>query len=229
MPLTTSTLRRLLLLLVCAAVAASFVAPTGGSTAQSKDAPAAPPQASPAYPFEQPSAAVVAAREAEFEEQFALLREPGGETIPASTHISDAALDVGASRQLTPPPASRLAGEGVEQPESMVFVTPRADGSQCLLSVEPGTHGPHQTCAYADQAVDGYFVMTATGLDGATEIYGLLPDGVDEVAVELADGTSVTLPVISNGYMARFDQPTATITWTDGDDVERSLMAGVGN
>jgi hypothetical protein len=224
MPITTSTLRRLLLLLVCAAAVASLIALTGGGTAQSEDAPSAPPQASPTPPYVQPSAAVVDAREAAFEDQFALLREPGGEAIPASTHISDAALDIGASRQLSPPPAARLTGEDeVEQPESMVFVTPRADGSQCLLAVEPDTHGPHQTCAFPDQAVDGYFLMTADGTDGGTEIYGLLPDGVDEVAVELADGSSVTLPVILNGYMARFGQPTASISWTDGNSVPHSL------
>lgn len=229
MPVTTPTLRRLLLLLAGAAVVAALVALTGGGTAQSENAPAAAPQPSPTRPYVQPSAAVVAAREAAFEEQFALLREPGGGAIPASTHISDAALDIGASRQLTPATAARLTGEDdVEQPESLVFVTPRADGSQCLLAVEPGTHAPHQTCAYADQAVDGYFVMTAEGTDGATEIYGLLPDGVDEVAVELADGGSVTLPVIANGYMARFEQQTTAVSWTDGDGVQHSLEAGSG-
>ncbi|MDW5592890.1 hypothetical protein VSS74_00975 [Conexibacter stalactiti] len=229
MSFTTATVQRLLALLACAAIVAAFVALTGGGTAHSEDAPTAAPQ--PAHSYDpQPPAAVVAELEAEFEEQFALLREPGGDAIPATTHIDDPRLDVAESRQLTPPPAARLAGEGdVEAPEAIVFVTPKADGSQCLLAVFPELHGPGQTCAFADQAADGYFLLTYSPDNVITELYGLMPDGVDEVTVDLADGSSVTLPVISNGYLARFDQPTVAVNWTDADGVEQSLGAGSGD
>lgn len=228
MPLTTATMRRLVTLLACGAVIASFVALTAGGTAHSEDAPTAALQPVSTYDPD-PPAAVVAEREAAFEAEFALLRQPGGDAIPATTNVDDDTLDVADSRQLTPPPAARNAGDDdVEEPEAMVFVTPKADGSQCLLAVLPGAHGPGQTCAFADQAVDGYFLMTYSPDNVVSELYGLMPDDVDEVTVELADGSNVTLPVISNGYMGRFEQPTVAVSWTDGDDVQHSLQATSG-
>lgn len=229
MPLTTAMTRRLLALIACAIVVAALVALTGGGTAHSEDAPTAAAQPANSHDA-RPSAAVVAELEAEFEEQFALLRQPGGDDIPATTNVDDDSLDIAASRQLTPPPAARLAGDDdVEEPEALAFVTPKDDGSQCLLVVRPGAYGPGQTCAFADQAVDGYFLLTYSPDNVTSELYGLMPDGVDEVTVDLADGSSVTLPVISNGYMGRFEQPTVAVSWTDADNVEQSLGAGSGD
>jgi hypothetical protein len=226
---TTSPLRRLPLLAAAVVVAATL---TLGSDrpAQSEEAPAAASRDADERPYVQPPATIVAASQATFADQFALLRQPGGEEIPATTHISDAALDVGDSRLLTPPPARRQTGGDAdfEPPEAVVFVTPRADGSQCLLAVVEGYHGPSQTCSFAHQAVDGYFLMTTSEDNVTSEIYGLMPDGVEEVTVLLADGDSATLPVVENGYMARFDQPTQEISWIDPEGVEQSLLATSG-
>lgn len=224
-----TVVQRLLALVALAALIVTVIAVAGGDPAQSADAPQQEPvaQTHPA-PYSQPPAAVVAASEAAFEDSFALLREPGGESIPATSVITDSALDVGGARQLTPASAARSAGEegDPEAPEAAVWVAPRADGTQCLLAQLPEADGPAQTCASAERAIDGYFVMTQSRSATDTEIYGLLPDGVDSVDVALADGTTATLPVVSNAYLARFDQPTVSITWIDGDDVEQTLAAG---
>lgn len=229
-----TVVQRLLALIVLAALIVTVIAVTGGDSAQSADAPQQQLQQPAAQaqmaPYAQPPAAVVAAGEAAFADSFALLREPGGESIPATSIITDAALDVGGARQLTPASSARLArSDGdPEQPDATVWVAPRADGSQCLLAQLPEADGPAQTCSTAARAVDGYFVMTQSRSTRDTEIYGLLPDGVDSVDVELADGTTATLPVVSNAYLARFDQATVSISWLDGDGIEQTLVAGTG-
>jgi hypothetical protein len=223
-----TVIARLLALVALVGMIAAAILFSGSNTAQSADAPTAAPQPADPTVYVQPPPETVADREAAFERHFAKLREPGGDSIPATSEIHDAALDVGGSRQLSSPSATRLASEGAEQPDATVWVTPRADGSQCLLAQLPESGGPSQACAMPEQAVDGYFVMTQSRDDTHAEIYGLMPDGVERVTVRLADGTTSTLPVVENAYMAQYEQMTLSISWQDPNGVEHSLRAGSG-
>ncbi|MDO8211332.1 hypothetical protein [Conexibacter sp. CPCC 206217] len=225
-----TTASRLLALAALIAVIAAAIALTSGDTAQSATEPVAAAAAAVPAAEAQPSAAVVAERRQVFAQNFALLRTRASGDIPATAGLDDARIDLGAARRIEPAAATRRASgdDEPEAPDATVWVVPRSDGAQCLLA-QMTEAGQGYLCSAPAEAVHGYFLMTMSPDDGHAEIYGLMPDGVDSVDVDLADGTTVTLPVVDNAYMAKFDQMTTSITWEDADGSEHSLAAPAGD
>ncbi len=228
MNVTVTMLRRLLLLVVVGALAATAVVALTGSS--SSAAGAAALSGSPAA-----AGQTVAQLEQTFEDNFALLRSPGGDSIPATAPIDDPGLQVAESRQLEPPPApafARASTTGDADPqlpeETIVWVIPKDDGTQCLIAYLPDRENLGGNCAYPSDALTARMVITVSRTGQDAEIYGLVPDGVDTVTVTLADGSTADLPVSDNAYMAAFDQPTRSVRWTDADDVEQSTEIGSG-
>jgi len=230
MTITVSTIRRLVALALVGALAVTAVAllHDPSSTVAADEAPAEQP-ANPYAPRQSP-----AELEAAFAANFALLRAPSDDAVPATLPVDDPTIQLDQSRALTPPPARALARAGTtsastpEQPATDVWVAPKDDGSQCLLVYlsTDGTLG--RTCAFPVQAVAGQFLITMSRTGEDAELYGLMPDGVDTVTVTLADDSEATVPVLDNAYMAQFDQPTESISWTDADGVEHTTPAGAG-
>lgn len=59
------------------------------------------------------------------------------------------------------------------------------------------------------------------------ELYGLVPDGVSEVTVSFADGTTAQLPVTGNAYAGRFSKATASISFTNAAGESFEHNAGI--
>jgi hypothetical protein len=57
------------------------------------------------------------------------------------------------------------------------------------------------------------------------EIYGIVPDGVASVWVELADGSREKLSVSDNAYAARFSQATKRVEFEDANGETMNLSA----
>lgn len=222
MNFTVSTVRRLLALALVGAAAVTAVVLLGGGDATSAADPE--PSGPTVNPITPPGTPAELA--AQFASGFALLRAPGGSSIPATVGVDDPSLDVADARQLTPPSAgtlARTAGDATPGvPDATVWVAPREDGSQCLLAYLHEEESLGGACIWPQDALAGRFVMTQSVTGQDASLYGLMPDGVDSVTVELADGSTAELPVVDNTYMAQFDQPTASITWIDGDGVEQT-------
>ena len=165
---------------------------------------------------------------------FALLRTPGGANIPATVPLDDPGLRVGESRQLTPPPSRALARASTsgdvepQDPDAIAWVIPKDDGSQCLIAYLTDVQQFGTGCAHPADAAAGRFVITLSRTGEDAGIYGLMPDGVDSVTVDLADGSSAELPVVDNAYMALFDRPTEAVRWTDAGGVEQTVRIGSG-
>jgi hypothetical protein len=175
------------------------------------DVPA--PAAEALYPPAAPAAEVAAARAA-FEQRFALLR--GHETVTlASVVIDDPGIDRGAAHEVRLAPKDALAAAGAAPVRELAWIAPRYDGTQCILGMSPGADGPGEVCGSVDQAADGYLLTTTSWSDRDVEIVGLVPDGVETVAVSLRDGSRSELPVVANVYAGRFDQQTDAVTFTD--------------
>jgi hypothetical protein len=230
---TVRMIRRLLALALAGAIAASAIALLLGSSASSaspaEDAGAA--AANPWAPIQTP-----AELHAAFAANVALLREPADGLTPATLPFSKPEIDLAEARQLTRPSSRALARAGAdatgdadpEQPDTTVWVIPNEDGSQCLLVYHAEDQSAGYNCAYPSDAVSARMVMTVSRTGQDAEIYGVVPDGVDTVTVELADGSSVDLPVVDNGYMARFDRPTDGVSFTDAAGVVQSAHIGSG-
>jgi hypothetical protein len=230
MNVTVTMFRRLLALALVGALAATAVALlTGGSPSSAAD-PA------PAGQSPDPSASSQSPAELEeaFAADFALLRTPGGADIPATARLDDPGLRIDESRRLTPPPSRVLArvstsGDADPQdPDAIAWVIPKDDGSQCLIAYLTDVQQFGTGCAYPADAVAGRFVLTLSRTGEDAGIYGLMPDGVDSVTVDLADGSSAELPVVDNAYMALFDRPTEAVRWTDAGGVEQTVNIGSG-
>ncbi len=232
MNLTVSTLRRLLALALVGALAATAVAllTGGGATSAADPEPVAPgANQNPWAPLQSP-----AELEHTFEVNFALLRSPGGDEIPATAPLDAPGLQVEESRKLTPPPARALARAATsgdvepEQPDASVFLVPKDDGSQCLIAYLADIDQVSGNCGYPAEAAEGRFVITQSRDGVEAGIFGLMPDGIDSVTIDLADGTSAEVPVVDNAYLAQFDRPTAGVRWIDGDGIEQYQRIGSG-
>ncbi|MDO8186298.1 hypothetical protein Q5424_14380 [Conexibacter sp. JD483] len=232
MNVTVRTIRRLLAIALAGALAATAIALLLGSSASSA-APAeeAGAASNPWAPVQTP-----AELHAAFAADVALLRQPADDSIPATLPLAKPEVDLSQARQLTPPSARALARAGAgatgdevpEQPDTTVWVVPNQDGSQCLLVYQATDQSLGYNCAYPSDAVSARMVMTVSRTGQDAEIYGVVPDGVDSVTVELADGSTVDLPVTDNGYMAQFDQPTASISFVDGNGDEQTARITSG-
>ena len=83
------------------------------------------------------------------------------------------------------------------------------------LCIHVGTdHDGAAGCGSADELVDGAGPFI-TGQDAQSDPYtiGLVPDGVDGVALHLTDGTSTMAPVVNNVYKAAADAPADRLSY----------------
>ncbi len=164
-----------------------------------------PPAASPAD---------AAAGQAAVAQRFALFRAEQT-VVLASMVIQDPGIDRTAGRELTVASAAVLARSNATTPEARIWVAPRYDGTVCLLPLMRDAQGPAEACATADEADSGHLVMTQSRSSSDVDVYGLVPDGVDGVVVQLADGSKHALPVLDNAYAAHFAQPTESVAFED--------------
>jgi hypothetical protein len=100
--------------------------------------------------------------------------------------------------------------------DSDIFVAGGPNDSICLLNIPPGADGPGGECVGTQDAQTGRAVVTQErGSD--VDIFGVVPDGIGEVTVTLADGTWTVLPVSQNVYSATLASATKSVSW-DGPD-----------
>jgi hypothetical protein len=127
-----------------------------------------------------------------------------------------------------PASARRVAVPGV-----MLWVA--ADDTQVCISarsvLEP--NAVRGACARPAQILDDGLFLTgspspaavaATGVaSGASEIAGLLPDGVNSVSFTLADRSRHDVAVVDNGIAATLPSRPQSVTFRDRDNVAHSL------
>lgn len=130
----------------------------------------------------------------------------------------DDAPEAALSDQLTealPGPAVTLARRVNGSDGRTYYVVPASNGLVCIASTGGGACGP------ADVAARSGLVETdicVAGLPGQIRVVGLVPDGVDNVQITTAGGSSVPAAVHDNLYaalIARSDPPTG-IRWQHG-------------
>jgi hypothetical protein len=110
-----------------------------------------------------------------------------------------------------------LARRVSPDPRSKMWVAP-ADGDAICL-VDTPIISPHELpaahCHTLAEALEGKTVAVA-GSAPEVEIRGLVPNGVQQVVVHLADGSTAIAPVRDNAYDLVVDKATASISYTDG-------------
>jgi hypothetical protein len=214
---------------------ASASSPVSGSAFTALGVAPANPY-SPQVPVTQVQPAVAA--------DFAILRRPQmpGDAIasaPASA-VAVAAPSVGVSAQvgvtssgvaLMPAGVSLRLARSVAVPTSSlsagrVWVLP-GNGALCLRVVDPGG-GDAVACQTTDNAQAGMLVgslqPTLSGSGGAF-VYGLAPDGVNQVTVTGANGSSQTVAVNDNVYATTISSAPQNVTLDDPDGQEVQVAA----
>lgn len=106
----------------------------------------------------------------------------------------------------------------VAVPRGTIYVIP-GDDAVCLGD---GINWGH-TCVDVPTAIAGdlYLVTLGDPKTPSTTVSGLVPDGVSEVSISLADGTAIAVPVRDNVYDLSLpgDTPPVTgISWSDDAD-----------
>jgi hypothetical protein len=101
-----------------------------------------------------------------------------------------------------------------------VWLVPGRDGI-CTFVQHPYAEGPGGGCDPISKVETGVSATTVTASPGHVEVFGVVPDGVTEVQLSLADGSTETLQVNDNVYSAlersatksvSFDTPTGHVT-----------------
>ncbi len=148
---------------------------------------------------------------------FSVLSEPGSaddsmppqlnEALELSTEPEFTRLDVALARRVLP--------------EDPVWLVPDAGGGLCLatldyplvLAARPLPAVPSYSCSTRPDSLEGKLVVaqslttTTRSAHRPTSVYGVVPDGVDQVRVRSGDGRVATSTVIRNGYAAVVDDP----------------------
>jgi hypothetical protein len=101
-----------------------------------------------------------------------------------------------------------LARRAVSSGGDSIFVVP-ANAGVCLVS------GTYSGCTSSDAAQRGYSVGMAATRSGV-QITGLVPDGVQSVTVNLANGDTATTTVADNVYSIGVDDVGTTSVSFDG-------------
>jgi hypothetical protein len=101
-----------------------------------------------------------------------------------------------------------------------VWLVPGRDGI-CTFVQHPYAEGPGGGCDPISKVETGVSATTVTASPDHVEVFGVVPDGVTEVQLSLADGSTETLQVNDNVYSAlersatksvSFDAPTGHVT-----------------
>jgi hypothetical protein len=92
------------------------------------------------------------------------------------------------------------------------------DGSICFVFTDEPVGGG-ETCQPDTVVTEGQLVMTSGGdaVPGTTLVAGVVPDGVSQVTLSLANGGTVSVPVAENVYIATETQSVTSVTFTGPD------------
>jgi hypothetical protein len=214
---------KLMISLAIAIAAVAGIYATASHAGSSSTLPA--PQTLP-YPTVDGDANAAADRVAAFHASFGLLRDAPN-AVSATSVIRDPQVERGEAHALSLASEDTLARAEATRPHAAVWIAARTDGSECLLAQPADAQGPAESCFTPDQALKGYAVMTQSRNASDVDLYGLVPDGVNQVSVTFTDGSTSGLPVVRNGYAAHFEKPTASVAFTDADGVRHELIAGI--
>jgi hypothetical protein len=94
-----------------------------------------------------------------------------------------------------------------------VFIAGGPNDTVCVLALPPAASGPGGQCTSADMAAAGRDVVTLERGGGMIDIYGVVPDGIHRVTVELAGGARTVLPVADNVYTAALPGATRSVSY----------------
>ncbi len=148
----------------------------------------------------------------------------GAATAGAKAELPDDAVNIAARAGGANPAQARFARRSLDE-NSNIYLVPSNDGF-CLTS----TSGVEGGC-YTGADVSVQSVVCAPSLpSGTVEVYGVAPDGIDAIEIELADKTSIKVPVEGNVfiYRAAVERPRPlTVSWTDANGRDASANAAV--
>lgn len=97
-----------------------------------------------------------------------------------------------------------------------------AAGSQLVIWLVPTDRGGVAITAWTDQVGEAIMLteVDASGLESGRafaiigeRIFGVVPDGVDQVTVRHAAGPETVLPVHDNVFIGRFEGDVPSVTW----------------
>jgi len=136
---------------------------------------------------------------------FSVLARPqnGADALPQGRTTDGPPYFADQVHRVVPRPPLRGPGQAVPD---LTYVAGGANGSVCLVVLPPvsgagGETGPTGECMDVALATAGKVFLTLERNGGAaTDLFGVVPDGVETVRVSLADGSQSTLPVTNNLY-----------------------------
>jgi hypothetical protein len=96
-----------------------------------------------------------------------------------------------------------------------VWIAPTSpDGAACLLVQPPEASGPAVgSCFRLEDLDDGAPPATSSLLGGQHEVEGIVPDGVDIVKIDTADGASHTIRAEDNVYLTTTSLPVTLVAF----------------
>jgi hypothetical protein len=209
------------------ALAAALVVAAGAAAAVTRLAPDDRPPGTPASQLRTPAPRPGAPASAQTA-LFSVLLRP---------RQHDDALPDSVTRTLSGPAQSATHGESpdlsrrLHHPDRAVWLTVGADTVCYLVKVtdgEPGgdtAGGCQPTAAAAQGLLQGYETGGAR-FAGKAVVTGILPDGIPQVTVTYADGSTQSVPVIDNVYAFTTDQ-TARVSFTDAQGTRHTLPAAI--
>jgi hypothetical protein len=175
----------------------------GSSVPAPAVATATTPEAIATAPAAAPSASPLAAQ---LGDRFSVLRGGAGQApanIPAEL-LEGLVRTYGAA----PEHAHAVSREG-----ATVTVLPAATGA-CVTDGSVATCPPAETIAAGDLLA---VTLCAPDLDaGRLRVFGLVPDGVQQVTVDGPDAEAAIVEVVDNVYVADVADTARRVSWTDG-------------
>jgi hypothetical protein len=199
--------------LVVLAMAVVAVAATtlGGGSKGARDDGSEAPFAHPATP--------VAGLDPVLVRSFAAFRRGRTDSDTITADVANA-IDAGVAQQAG---LNVALARAVGGSRASGFAIP-GNGVVCLA--EATGSGSCSTVAAAATGRQVTIQRCGAGLaSGQFGVSGLMPDGVSQVKVTSADGSSVTSKVESNAYMAKTASAPRTLSWTTSDGAQRVTLA----
>jgi len=196
--------------------AASVVAVTAGAAGAAFTVGASRPAAAESRPTQMVMPAVAEAFSAKIADRLSVASS-------SVKPISEAAVFPSAELAGANPAEARFARTAPGG--ASVYVMPSKEGF-CLTS----SFGVEAGC-YTSTEVDASAVICAPGLPpDQLEVFGVAPDGVDTLEVQLADGTERSIRVVGNVFVyraPRTDPLPLTVSWSNAAGVLERVDANV--
>jgi hypothetical protein len=97
-------------------------------------------------------------------------------------------------------------------PSVRFWVAPGRD-SICTFVQPPGASGPGGGCSPVSKVEVGASATTITSSPDHVEVFGLVPDGVTRVELQLADGSTQSISVEENAYSVLVHATTRSVSF----------------